>query len=443
MKVAILGYGLEGESLTKYCLARGDEVTVFYYTNKSVPSSAPINHLPDGVDKINVGSQNGFSGLDFKGYHRVYRTSNVLPTKLKPVPWAKLCSLTQEFFDHCPAPIIGVTGTKGKGTTSSLIATILKQAGKKVWLVGNIGLPALDVLGKIKPQDYVVFELSSFQLQDLKKSPQIAVMLMIAEDHLDVHADMNEYITAKRQIFANQQPDDLAVYNQDNPISQAAVALSPAKIKLPVSNQVYLPNGVSVREGAIWFCAEPVIDLADIPLLGDHNQHNVASAVAATWSLVEDKSVFSKAIKSFKPLAHRLEQVAIKHGVRYIDDSIATNPSTVMAALDAIEGAVYLILGGSDKGHDFSELSTHIKKRNVAQVYILGQMQDKIGRSLVRAGFHRFDKVADMKTAVMTASRSAQSGGTVLLSPGCASFDMYSSYSERGKAFVEAVNQVK
>lgn len=436
MRIAVLGYGLEGESLVKYFQARDDEVTVFYYTNKKAAPDAPINHLPAGVDKVNVGSLDGFSGLDFKGYDRVYRTANILPALLKTT--TKVSSLVQEFFDHCPATIIGVTGTKGKGTTSSLIAKILETAGKKAWLVGNIGKPALDVLPFVEQTDYVVFELSSFQLQDLTRSPHIAVMLMIVPDHLDAHADMDEYIEAKKQIFANQTASDIAVYCDDNDISKAAAAHSKAKVKLPFSNHYYLPNGASVRDGHIYYCAEPIIATSEVPLIGHHNLQNVAAAVAATWSIVKKAEPIRRAVKNFRGLPHRLEVVATHHGVRYIDDSISTNPSTAMAAIESIEEPKHLILGGSDKGHAFAELAKVIKEGNVASVILIGEMAGKLAISLERANYHAFKQVGDLEAAVKLARQTAKPGEVVLLSPACASFDMFTSYAERGETFRKA-----
>lgn len=439
MKIAVLGYGLEGESLVKYFSSRQAEVTVFYYSNKKAPQNAPINHLPVGVDKINVGSVNGFAGLDFKGYDRVYRTANILPTMLKTN--TPVTSSTQEFFDHCPATIIGVTGTKGKGTTSSLIAHILEEAGKKVWLVGNIGTPALEALPSVKKQDYVVFELSSFQLQELYNSPQVAVMLMVVPDHLDAHADMDEYIEAKKQIFSHQKPDDIAVYCDDNEISKVAVHFSKAKTRLPFSNQHYLPNGASLRDGYIYYCAEPVIELAEIPLIGRHNLQNVTAAVAATWRIVGSADVMRRAIKKFKGLPHRLEVVATRGGVRYIDDSISTNPSTAIAAIESIDEPKHLILGGSDKGHDFSELAQaiKIKKNNVASVILIGQMAGRIAKSLEVVNYQTVSQADHLDLAVRLAKKAARPGDVVLLSPACASFDMFSGYSERGEAFKQSV----
>lgn len=440
MKIAILGYGIEGESLIKYFRTRDAQITLFYYTNKSAHASAPINRLPKAIEAINVGSLDGFAGLDFKGYDRVYRTSNILPTKLKV--GTQLSSSTQEFFDHCPAPIIGITGTKGKGTTSSLIARILETAGHKAWLVGNIGTPPLDVLPKIVPEDYVIFELSSFQLQDLTKSPHIAVMLMVVEDHLDTHADMDEYVTAKKQIFAQQKSSDIAVYCDDNEIVRSAVQFSRAEARLPFSNRVYLPGGVSLREGWIWYCAEPVVALEDVPLLGIHNLQNVAAAIAATWEIVQDKKIIAGAIKGFKPLPHRLELIATRRGVHYIDDSISTNPSTAIAAIHSLDAAKVLLLGGSNKGHDFNELAAAVKKGNVRHVVLLGELADKIAKSLVQANFHQFVRASDMAEAVRLAATKAQSGDIVLLSPACASFDMFSGYAARGESFAAAVKKL-
>jgi UDP-N-acetylmuramoylalanine--D-glutamate ligase len=408
-KVAIIGYGAEGKSAEKYWQNLGDDVTIRDQSNDP-------NYL-DGLNEFDL----------------IVRSPGVHPDKIKTIK--PVTSVTREFFAKCPIPIIGVTGTKGKGTTSSLIAKILEAAGHKVWLGGNIGVPALDFLGQIKDGDEVVLELSSFQLFDLEQSPQIAVMLMIAPDHLNYHADMTEYTEAKANIFRYQKSEDLAVYYAQDPASSKMVEYSKGR-HLPYFD----PSGSYVKDGQVYFQDTAIMPTTEIGIVGEHNWQNVCAAVAATWNIVEDPASMRKAIHEFTGLPHRLKLVGEHSGVKYYDDSIATTPEAAIAGINAFTEPKVVILGGSDKGSSWNELAEAVKNTNVTSAIIIGQTAPAIVAALDSVGFTDYQTGLKTMPEVMNAAvQVAQPGSVVLLSPGCASFDMFENYKDRGDQFTQSV----
>lgn len=424
MRVAIVGYGLEGKSAMHYWLDQGAEVTVF-------DQKDPRETLPNGVS-IQVGSD-VFEHL--QGYDVVMRSPGVSPDKIKTD--GRLSSGTREFFTHCPAPIIGVTGSKGKGTTCSFIASMLRNAGKQVHLVGNIGQPALDSLPAIKADDVVIYELSSFQLWDLDKSPHVAVVVMIEPEHLDMHGDLDQYLAAKTNIVAYQSVDDVTVYHATNPYAARIISNSKAR-KIPYTS----PPGAYVQDGWFMMGDQKICSVNQMKLPGIHNQDNVCAAITAAWQYTQDREAITKAISEFTGLDHRLKFVREVDGAKYYDDSIATTPGSVMAALKAFSGPKILIMGGSDKGVDFTEMATKIASSDVRQVIIIGVSRAKIKAALIKAKFTHyqlFDEHSNMSEIVATAKKLAQNGDTVILSPACASFDMFKDYKDRGDQFIAAV----
>ncbi|MCA9309555.1 hypothetical protein KC973_04190, partial [Candidatus Saccharibacteria bacterium] len=290
MRVAIAGYGVEGEANCKYWLAEGADVVIFDQKDKLDRA------VPDGV-ATRLGSD-VFS--DINGFDLVIRTAGLSPKLIKTD--GKVWSATNEFFARCPASIIGVTGTKGKGTTCSLIAEILKTAGKNVHLVGNIGIPALEVLPSIRPDDIVVFELSSFQLWDIEKSPETAVILMIEQDHMNVHEGMDDYVDAKANISRYQSKDDLLVYHPTNKLTARAAEASVAQKKRYLTEE-----GANVVDDSVVVDSNIICGVSEVGLLGAHNLENICAAVTAAWRYTQDVDAIKKAISAFKGLPHRLE----------------------------------------------------------------------------------------------------------------------------------------
>ena len=414
MKIVIAGFGVEGQSNLRYFREKfpGADFLVADEREK-------IDNLPE-----NVAYQTGFSGLE--NADLIVRSPSLPPKKIKTS--GQIWSSTNEFFANCPATIIGVTGTKGKGTTCSFISSILHAVDKTVHLVGNIGVPALDILPKIEKNDIVVYELSSFQLWDLQKSPHVAVVLMIEPDHLNVHADFNDYLAAKANIAKFQTTDDYVVYNSQNEFSSSIADASLAQKK-------EYPFALS----------DDIISAIRLP--GRHNVDNACAAIAAVKSILPNVSddEIKRGLSEFTGLPHRLKFVAEKYGVKYYDDSISTTPGSAIAALKAFAEPKILILGGSDKGADYSELAKEIARQNVRLIIINGANADEI-REVLRE--EKVDRefvqlnMAGMKEVAKSAKNKAQSGDVVILSPAAASFDMFKSYSDRGEQFVAAVEEL-
>lgn len=442
MKIAIAGYGAEGESNYRYWNTPDNQVVIIDEREPSRP--AP-------VDASIIIGDDAFSKLE--GYDLVVRTAGLAPRKIKTD--GKIWSATREFFEKCPAPIIGVTGSKGKGTTSSLIASILRAAGRTVHLVGNIGVPALDVLPAMTADDIVVYELSSFQLWDLEKSPHIAVVLMIEPDHLDVHADMDDYINAKANIRRNQTCDDICLYHPTNEYSRRIATVdtgiyvtTPVQEELDTAwrygisddNQVYVKDAVfTVRDISI--CS---VDALQLP--GEHNVENACAAISAVLALGQvNKDAIEQGLRDFTGLPHRLKFVRAVGGVNYYDDSIATTPGSAIAAMKAFDQPKVIILGGSSKGAQFDEVATVASVANVKAAILIGDEANRIEQVLREQNITTINlgAVATMTDIVAIAQTHAASGDVVILSPACASFGMFKNYSDRGEQFVNAVQQLE
>ncbi len=416
MKIVIAGYGVEGRSNLAY-FQRKFPAAEFVITDERAVTDAPKGVVVEsGKD---VFTRLGDADL-------VVRTASLPPRSIATD--GKIWSATNEFFAKCPAPIIGVTGTKGKGTTCSLIASILRAAGKTVHLVGNIGVPALDVLPKISPDDFVVYELSSFQLWDLEKSPHIAVVLMIEPDHLDVHTDFAEYLAAKANIAAHQTADDTVIYNQNNQFSRQLATVSPAqKVAYPAELTETMKQSVK--------------------LPGAHNLDNASAAVLVVRAVLPEVSdeIICRGLADFTGLPHRLKFVAEKNGVKFYDDSISTTPGSAIAAMKAFESPKVMILGGHDKGANYTELASElVKSTSLRGVVLVGSNAELIATILQQAGLTE-DKIINkgmipMAEVVKTAVTIAKPGDVVILSPAAASFDQYKSYSDRGEQFVTATS---
>lgn len=430
MKIAIAGYGLEGEENYKYWAAQGgNDITIV--DEKETPS----HQLPDDVPTL-LGP-GVFEKLD--GFDLVIRTAGLSPYKIKTD--GKIWSATNEFFEKCPAKIIGVTGTKGKGTTASFIAAIFEAAGKKVWLVGNIGVSAIDALDEIGSEDIVVFELSSFQLWDLERSPHAAVVLHIEPEHLNVHTDMADYVHAKAQIRAHQTVDDICVYHPTNHYVKhiADSVTGGKKIRYGIADD----GGVYERDGLFLQNAEIICPTRFVQLIGAHNIENACAAITLVRAYDSSMSVASieKGLESFKGLPHRLQFVREVGGVRYYDDSIATTPSSAIAALRSFEQPKVIILGGSSKGSDFSQLGKELSHHQ-AHAILIGDEAHTIAAACEKAGFKNYEIIdtATMSVVVTRAHAIATAGSVVLLSPSSASFGLFKDYADRGDQFTASVN---
>ncbi|HEV7951871.1 MAG TPA: UDP-N-acetylmuramoyl-L-alanine--D-glutamate ligase [Candidatus Saccharimonadales bacterium] len=438
MKVAIAGYGAEGESNYRYWNTPSNQVVI-------IDEREPAQPVP--VDASIIVGDDAFMKLE--GYDLVIRTAGLAPRKIKTD--GKIWSATNEFFAKCPAPIIGVTGTKGKGTTCSLIASILRAAGKNVHLVGNIGVPALDVLSEITADDVVVYELSSFQLWDIEKSPQTAVILPIEPDHLDVHADFEDYVAAKANITEFQKAPNVVIWNTNDELT-SKIAENSTAIWTPYLSEL----GAYVKDDWFWFRRKKVCSTNEMRIPGRHNVENACAAITAAWYYVpgnfEERNVtddFASAVVSglnnFSGLPHRLKFVRTVNSVDYYDDSISTTPGSAIAGMYAFKQPKVLILGGSSKGANFDELAAIANETNVKSVLLIGDEADNIEAAFrsTQVKVINLGKEVAMPEIVASARQQATAGDVVILSPSCASFGMFKNYSDRGDQFIAAVNALE
>ncbi|MDB5165405.1 MAG: putative UDP-N-acetylmuramoylalanine--D-glutamate ligase [Candidatus Saccharibacteria bacterium] len=429
MKIAIAGYGAEGKASFLYWNTPEHDITI-------ADERESVDDLPAGIATI-LGAE-AFQKLS--SFDLVIRTAGLAPEKI--VTDGKVWSATNEFFAKSPAPIIGVTGTKGKGTTASLITSILKAAGKTVHLVGNIGTPALEILPVITANDIVVYELSSFQLWDLEKSPSIAVVLMIEPDHLNVHRNLEEYIEAKANIRRHQGPDDYCIYHPTNAYAHQIATTGigeqrAARYGTPDDNEVYIKeNTFFIRDTAI--CS---VDALQLP--GTHNQENACAAISAARHVGVDNEAVERGLRSFEGLPHRLELVRELDGVAYYNDSFSSAPGATIAAIRAFDRPEILIIGGTDKGADFSELAQAIREnQQVKQLVIMGTIGHKLADFLRQQGVTAAIEEVDAKTMLEVIGRAreyAVPGDIIILSPACASFDMFKNFEDRGNQFRDLV----
>lgn len=427
MKIAIAGYGIEGESNYRYWSRdASNELTIV--DHKQVPDRA----LPEGVPTI-LGPD-AFEKLE--GFDMVIRTAGLAPNAIKTD--GKIWSSTNEFFEKCPVDIIGVTGTKGKGTTSSLITSILKASGRNVWLVGNVGQAPLDILDQISDGDIVVYELSSFQLWDIERSPKLAVVLFIEQEHLDIHDDLSDYLGAKANITKYQtEQNSVIFYSQNDYATSIAEASKGRKIGFPDEATAH------VKEGNFYYNEQLICSTKELNLKGEHNLINTVAAIDTAWEYTQDTAAITSGISSFKGLPHRLALVKTVDGVDYYDDSIATTPSAAIAALKAFNEPKVIILGGSSKGSDFSELAEELTKHDV-QAVLIGQEAETIATALRAVGFDRFEIIENANAEAFTrrAAELAKPGSVVLLSPAAASFGLFKDYADRGDQFIQSVNRL-
>lgn len=436
MKIAIAWYGAEGRASYDYYASKGHDVTIV------TPQFSP-DFLPPQGAKVITGAD-AFEHLN--GFDVVVRSASTRPDALNTD--GKVWSATNEFFHECKAPIIGVTGTKGKGTTSSLIASILKAAGKTVHLIGNIGVPPLDVLSRIQPDDIVVYELSSFQLWDIQKSPHIAVVLMIEPDHMNVHADMDEYVSVKANIRRFQDLEDVCYYHPTNQYARQ-IALTgdwpqddmerdqwhAQAFRYATDEAVYIQEDHFMVHGSV------ICPISAVQLPGEFNLQNACAAISAARHFTVDTAAIEQGLRDFTGLPHRLKFVAEKQGVRYYDDSIATTPGSAIAALTSFDGPKVIILGGESKGAQYDGIIATAKQTG-AKIIAMGQVGYEIA-DLARGADVEAQYVEGLMDKVVPAAAAmAANRGVVLLSPAATSFGLYKNYADRGNQFAAAVESL-
>ena len=422
-KIAVVGAGIEGQSCEKFFKKHGAIVE--------------IRDQKQGTDYLE----------DLNRFDLVVRSPGVKLDLLFHVSKEKITSQTKLFMDLTPCEVIGVTGTKGKGTTSSLIYEMLKKQGFDAYLGGNIGFPPLDLLEKLTPESKAVLEFSSFQLIDLDKSPHIAVMLMITSEHLNWHKDVHEYITAKRNILAHQKAEDIAIVNRDYPAANESDVHTDGKVYYVSRERQVLGDGSFVDGQNILIRNKgndlEVVKTSEILLPGKHNFENVCAASMAAYLAGVSLTNIREVLRQFKGLEHRLELVDTINGVKYYDDSFSTTPETAIAAIEAFEAPEILILGGSSKDSDFTELGAIIsRKENIKAIIGIGVEWERIKAAIPLQDFIIIEGADSMQKIVIAASKLGLPGDVVLLSPACASFDMFKNYKDRGNQFKEEVRKI-
>ena len=432
MKIAIAGYGQEGESSYRYWSK--DPLNKIIIADQK----RPARPVPKGVDAIF--GDDVFENFD--GFDLVVRTAGLSTYKIKTN--GKIWSSTNEFFAKCPAQIIGVTGTKGKGTTASLIASIFEAAGKKVWLLGNIGIAPLDYLPQIKPNDIVIYELSSFQLWDLESSPHVAVVLLVEPEHLDVHRDFDDYVNAKANIRRYQKAGDICIFHPTNTFSRQIADSSGegSTIRYGVSDD----GGVYVRDGAFYQHEHKICSASELKLIGEHNIENACAAISvAKYYDITDDDIKS-GLSNFQGLPHRLEYVRKIDGVKYYNDSFSSSPPATVAAIKSFSQPEIIIIGGIDRGGDFTKIADLIANQgNVKVVIIIGEIRNKLFKLIKDAKPDAHVEATDLKTMqeiVGFAKSYSKPGDIIVLSPGCASFDMFKDFYDRGDQFRNVVNNL-
>ena len=339
---------------------------------------------------------------------------------------------------------VGITGTNGKTTTTSLTGEIFEKAGKETYIVGNIGNPVIDAVQAANEGASFVTELSSFQLESIKDfRPSVSAVLNITEDHMNRHHTMENYIDAKARVFMNQDKENFCVLNYDDELTRALAEKCNANVVF-FSRLEKLEKGIYVENGDIIIDINEKINLmkvCELSLPGGHNLENCMASAAMAYVSGIDIEVIREVLKTFKAVEHRLEFVKEVEGVKYVNDSKGTNPDSTIKAVQAYENPIILIAGGYDKGSTYDEL-LEIAKKNVKTLVLLGQTADKIEEAARRIGFTDIHRVEDMKEAVKTCHDIAKEGDIVLLSPACASWGMYKNFEVRGKDFKDNVNSL-
>lgn len=446
-KVAIIGLGVSNIPLLKFLYNLGAIITVF--DNRTVDNMPEeILHMLStcNIDKaFGPGNLNNLSGFEI-----IFRSPSCLPTTKELVEEEKrgaiITTEIEMFMKMCPGTIIGVTGSDGKTTTTSLIYEIIKQKGYNCYVGGNIGTPLFTKVEEMRPEDIVVLELSSFQLMGMGVSPDISVITNITPNHLNVHSSYEEYINAKKNIFKNQNENGILILNYDNEITRECGLEAKGKVEF-FSRKNKLDNGFIVDEGVIKICEDKIrrhiLNTRAALLKGDHNYENICAALLATRSLVDIESAI-ETVKNFAGVPHRLELVRRINGVRWYNDSIGTSPARTIAGLNAFPEEIILIAGGYDKNLDYTPIGRPILNKTKG-VILLGQTADKIFEAIEKESKIRNKSVdvykcETLEQCVELARKIAKTGQIVLFSPASASFDMFKNFEERGEKFKELVN---
>ena len=433
-KILVLGLGVSNRPLVRLLLRFGLDVTACDKTPRAALDDEVLE-----LERMGAKLRLGDDYLADLAGDVVFRTPGMLPTRpeLQALirQGAEITSEMEAFFELCPCMLIAVTGSDGKTTTTTLIAEMLKAAGRRVFLGGNIGTPLLPQADEMQPDDIAVVELSSFQLMDMRRSPHIAAITNLAPNHLDYHTDMDEYVTAKKQIFLHQGAADVLVLNRDNALTAAMAAEAKGQVRF-FSRRERL--GVCLQDGVIYRDGAPLLRQSDILLPGIHNVENYMTAIAAVEGLVPDDCI-RRVAREFGGVEHRIELVRVRDGVSYYNDSIASSPSRTIAGLRSFPQKVILIAGGYDKHIPYDALGPEICA-HVKTLVLTGATAPKIRAATEQAGGGpQIVEIEDFYEAVRRAAALAQPGDVVILSPASAAFDKFKNFAVRGREFKKTV----
>lgn len=449
-KIALVGIGISNTPLIQYLKKHGANVVAFDKNDRD-----KLSDVIGQFENIGVEFHLGNDYMEhLNGFDIIFRTPGIRPDieefRREVEKGALLTSEIEVFLEICPAKIFAVTGSDGKTTTTTLIYEMLKKQGYKVWLGGNIGLPMLHRIDEIKQDDYVVMELSSFQLMNARKSPQTAVITNISPNHLDYHINMDEYTDAKLNIIKYQTENDRLVLNVDNEITCSYINGAIGHC-FPFSRKQKLQDGLYVEYEKIYAAKDGMgqllFSVKDIRLPGLHNVENYLAAIASVWGFVELDNIHDVA-KNFTGVEHRLELIRELNGVKYFNDSIASSPSRTIAGLQSFTKPIILMAGGCDKKIPYDSLGDAMIG-TVKELVLIGQTASKIEEAYNKAIENRKEagtiKIHHVKTyhdAVNLIYHIATDGDVVVLSPASTSFDMFKNFEERGKTFKELVNRL-
>ena len=448
-KVAIIGIGVSNLPLLEYFYDLNARVTIFDSKESNQISVEAMQKIEKYGFEF-IGGKDSLSRL--KGFDIIFRSPSCMPDRPELVEavenGAVLTSEIEMVLKLAPCKVIGVTGTEGKTTTTTLINEIVKKSGRKTYLGGNMGKPIFTKIRNIKPENIIILELSSFQLSDMDISPDISVVTNIYPDHLNVHKSYEEYREAKKNIFEYQSENGIVVLNYDNEFTREFAKEANGKV-IFFSSKEKLDDGFiyDKADGTIKYCEDGVrrhiIKKEDIKLRGIHNYENICAAIAATSSIV-DVDTQIKAIEEFTGVEHRLEFVRELNNVKWYNDSIGTSPASTIAGLNSFDEDIILLAGGSDKGLDYEEVGKTIA-RKVRALILTGPTSEKIENATKQALNGKSIEIyytSNMQESVNLAKDIAKAGDVVLLSPASASFDLYKNFEERGHQFKDCVNSL-
>src|SRR6201993_1397868 len=443
-RVLVVGLGKSGVASALFLKAHGARVTV----SDTKPEAELREEIPVLLDNGITVETGGHGERTFRGQDLIVVSPGV-PVDAPLLVQARSMGesvigeieLAAQFL---PGPIVAITGSNGKTTTTTLTGEILAAGGLPTLVGGNIGTPAISLAERAKPESVIVLEISSFQLETIKTfRPKVAVVLNVTPDHLDRHRTFEVYVDAKARIFENQQGSDFAVLNADDPTCATLGSRTRAQV-FWFSRQKEVQQGAWVRDGNIVFRdsngQREILQISEIPLKGAHNLENVLAAVCTGVLMGCVPEKIRQAVHDFKAVEHRLEFVAKINGVDYYNDSKATNVDATIKALESFPRGIHIILGGKDKGSDYTVLKPLLKER-AAQVYTIGAAAEKIESQI--AGAAPVIRAGTLDVAVKRAAANAHEGDVVVLAPACASFDQYQSYEHRGRVFKDLVHALE